>query len=394
MQDSFLTGGTSYRPWHTDHSRIERPGIIAQKMRIVFMGTPDFAARILQMLLESLKFAEVAAVYSRPDAISKRGKAVVPSAVSRVAIENNLSLFRPETLRNEEAQQQLRDLCPDLIVVAAYGMILPKEVLDIPPRGCVNVHASLLPRWRGAAPIERAILAGDMQIGVSIMQMEEGLDTGPYCAIVSTDIGEKTATELHCELADMGGQLLFDNLPALLGDSAQWTTQDEVAVTYAHKIEKSELRLSPELHTVDFIRRVRASSESAPARLSIAGQGATILEAASIIPSTELCTAICNSIPERSEECRRQGSYPSEESTVKIIPERSAQHRVEGSQRMCVVPQGTVQIIKQQGKRHVILGCADGSVELLTVKPDNKRAMSAADWLNGFKGVKEGLQWD
>ncbi|MCL2402788.1 MAG: methionyl-tRNA formyltransferase [Coriobacteriia bacterium] len=327
--------------------RIERPAFVMQKTRIVFMGTPDFAARILHILLNSHEvYHEVVGVYSRPDAISKRGKKVLPSAVSQLAIESELPLFRPSSLRDEEVQGQLRDLRPDLIIVAAYGMILPPEVLDIPKHGCVNVHASLLPRWRGAAPIERAILEGDLQTGVSIMQMEEGLDTGPYCAIAATDVAEKTSEELRVELAELGGQLLVEVIPQLLDDSAQWTVQNEDEVTYAGKIEKAELTLSPELTVTDFVRRVRASSESAPARLEIVGKGATALTCREYFDAPDCCTA------------------------------------------------GKAKLVKHQGKRQVLLGCADGCIELLEVKPDSKKAMLAVDWFNGFPKTSEGLTWD
>jgi len=319
------------------------------KKRIVFMGTPEFAAIILEILLES---HEIAAVYSRPDAVSKRGKVASPSPVSQLAGERNIPLFRPLSLRDKQVQKELAELKPDIIIVAAYGMLLPREVLDIPPYGCVNVHASLLPRWRGAAPIERAILAGDERTGVSIMQMEEGLDTGPYCALEFTEIAQKSAPELHAELAQMGGRLLLDLMPTLLNAKAQWTAQDEAEVSYAHKIEKSELRLSPDLSATDFVRRVRASSESAPARLNIDGRGAAVLKA-------ELATDI------------------------------AARAVCSGE-----LKQGEVRLVKYQGKRHVLAGCADTSVELFMLKPDGKKAMPASDWLNGFSAASEGLTWD
>jgi len=312
------------------------------------MGTPDFAATVLEALLESSEahgLYEVCAVYSRPDAVSKRGKKTTPSPVSQLALDKDLPLHRPVSLRDSEEQRQLTELRPDLILVAAYGMILPLEVLDIPPCGCVNVHASLLPRWRGAAPIERAILAGDVRTGVSIMQMEEGLDTGPYCAFKFTEIAQKSAPELRIELARMGGRLLLDMMPGLLAGTVQWTVQDEGEVTHAAKIEKAEMKLDPGLSADDFLKRVRASSESAPARLQVEGRGVTILEA---VPELLLSS----------------------------------------------IASGTVQLVKHQGKRQVLLGCADGTIELLQIKPDGKKAMSAADWLNGFPDVSRGLSWD
>ena len=311
--------------------------------RIVYMGTPNFAAHILSEILD----LNLVAVYSRPDAVSKRGTKTIPSPVSQLAIDSGILLHRPVTLRDPETIAELRTLAPDLIIVAAYGMILPKEVLEIPAAGCINIHASLLPRWRGAAPIERAILAGDKRTGVAIMQMEEGLDTGPYCAYEVTEVGEKSAAELRTELAEMGSSLLADYLPSILEGSAEWTIQDESEVSYADKIEKHELKLSPNLTTTDFVRRVRASSPSTPAKLSIADKPATVLSS----------------------------SISARESEVNLPP------------------QGKALAAKISGKRTVLLGCADGSVELLQVKPDGKNPMPAADWFNGFPKSPKGLTW-
>lgn len=317
------------------------------KPRVVFMGTPDFASRILAILIEDGR-VDIVAVYSRPDAVSKRGKAALPSAVSERALAHELALHRPTSLRSDTVRQELEDLAPALIVVAAYGMILPKAILDIPPRGCVNVHASILPRWRGAAPIERAILAGDFYTGVSIMQMEEGLDTGPYCAIQRTEVEDKSAAQLREELAQMGGELLISQLLDLTEGRVQWTSQDESKVSYADKIEKKELVLDPAVTSEELERRVRASSESAPARFSVDGRSARALLAKSITAADFSCG----------------------------LP-----------------PQGRVRIIKEKGRRHVLLGCATGALELLELKPDSKKAMPATDWFNSFPKTAEGLPW-
>ncbi len=170
------------------------------------MGTPRFAAEILDELAE---FHEIAAVYTRPDAVRGRGKALVPSPVKEVAERRGLPVRTPRTLRDAAVLSELAAFAPDAICVAAYGAILPKEVLDLPPFGCLNVHGSLLPRWRGAAPIERAILAGDEEIGVCIMAMEEGLDTGDYCVCRSLPAGSRTAAELTEELAALGASALL-----------------------------------------------------------------------------------------------------------------------------------------------------------------------------------------
>jgi len=356
------------------------------KKRIVFMGTPDFAAAVLEILLESSENYAICAVYSRPDAVSKRGKMATPSPVSQLALERELPLYRPVSLRGTEVQKELAELKPDLIIVAAYGMILPLEVLNIPPRGCVNIHASLLPRWRGAAPIERAILAGDVRTGVSIMQMEEGLDTGPYCAFEFTEIAQKSAPELRAELAEKGGHLLVDLMPALLAGSVQWTTQNEDEVTHAAKIEKSEMKLSSDLKVFDFARRVRASSESAPARLQVEGRGVTILEAIPV--SCSINSGLSKGLSTQSSyliDCQIQSS---------AIAERAENPSPKPELLIPSLASGTVQLVKHQGKRQVLLGCADGTIELLQLKPDGKKAMSAADWLNGFPDASRGLTWD
>ncbi|MGI9321897.1 MAG: methionyl-tRNA formyltransferase, partial [Thiogranum sp.] len=149
-------------------------------MRVVFAGTPDFSVPILQALLDSGH--SVVAVYSQPDRPAGRGRKLTPSPVKQLAVQHHIPVFQPASLKTSEARQQLAELRPDLMVVVAYGLILPQAVLDLPERGCVNLHASLLPRWRGAAPIQRAILAGDRQSGVCLMQMEAGLDSGPVLA--------------------------------------------------------------------------------------------------------------------------------------------------------------------------------------------------------------------
>ena len=206
------------------------------------MGTPRFAAEILDELAE---FHEIAAVYTRPDAVRGRGKALVPSPVKEVAERRGLPVRTPRTLRDAAVLSELAAFAPDAICVAAYGAILPKEVLDLPPFGCLNVHGSLLPRWRGAAPIERAILAGDEEIGVCIMAMEEGLDTGDYCVCRSLPAGSRTAAELTEELAALGASALLTALAQAEGGNLRWVAQDEALVTYAEKIAKAALAAKP-----------------------------------------------------------------------------------------------------------------------------------------------------
>ena len=187
-------------------------------MRVVFMGTPEFAATILEDLSQQ---HEVAAVYTRPDAVRGRGRKLEPSPVKRTAERLGLPVLEPRTLRDEAVQAELASFEPDVICVAAYGAILPKAVLDLPPFGCLNVHASLLPRWRGAAPVERAILAGDAVAGVCIMRMEEGLDTGAYCVCRTARIDGKTAPELTDELANLGSHALLTALVHVQSGAAE-----------------------------------------------------------------------------------------------------------------------------------------------------------------------------
>ena len=178
-------------------------------MRVVYMGTPDFSATILE---ELAAHHEVTAVYTRPDAVRGRGKKLVPSPVKELAERLGLPVLTPRTLRDEAVQAELASFEPEAICVAAYGALLPREVLELPPHGCLNVHGSLLPRWRGAAPIERAILAGDPETGVSIMEMEEGLDTGPYCVQRSIPIAGLRSPVLSDVRAVLGVRALLTAL--------------------------------------------------------------------------------------------------------------------------------------------------------------------------------------
>lgn len=208
-------------------------------MRVVFAGTPDFSVPVLQALIEA--DCEVVGVYCQPDRPAGRGRKMQAGAVKQCALDHQLSIYQPQSLKAEGEQQQLEALVPDLIVVVAYGLLLPQRVLDIPPLGCVNLHASLLPRWRGAAPIHRAILAGDSKTGVCLMQMEAGLDTGPVLASVTCDISDQeTAGELHDRLSQLSAKLLADNLPALESHSLIPVIQDDESATYAHKLQKKE----------------------------------------------------------------------------------------------------------------------------------------------------------
>lgn len=314
-------------------------------MRVVFMGTPEFAATILEDLAQQ---HDVVAVYTRPDAVRGRGKRLEPSPVKLVAERHGLTVLTPRTLRDEEAQRELAAFEPDVICVAAYGAILPKAVLDIPRFGCLNVHASLLPRWRGAAPIERAILAGDEEAGVCIMRMEEGLDTGAYCVCRTTPVEGKNAAALTDELADLGSHALLTALVHVERGAAEWTEQDEAEVTYASKIEKRELNLSLEDGTAEAVRKVRASSEAHPSRTVVAGRAVTLLEV-----------------------------QPAEDAAARELA--------------AALEPGSVRF----AAKRLFLGVADGAVEALELKPDGKQAMDARSFAAGIQGIKNGgLTWE
>ncbi len=211
----------------------------SMSLRILFAGTPDFSVPTLQALIESEY--EVVGVYTQPDRPRGRGKKVQFTPVKTVAVEHNIPVFQPQTLRSEEAQAELAALKPDLMVVVAYGLILPQKVLDIPTYGCINIHASLLPRWRGAAPLHRAIEAGDRESGVGIMQMELGLDTGPIWAESSVPITPEMSTgELHDTLKVEGANLLLKTIPLIIKGEQRPTPQSEEGVTYAEKITRDE----------------------------------------------------------------------------------------------------------------------------------------------------------
>lgn len=226
-------------------------------LRIVFAGTPDFAARHLRALLDSPY--EVIAVYTQPDRPAGRGKKLTASAVKQLAQEHQLDIYQPQSLRDEQAQQQLRQLDADLMVVVAYGVILPKVVLETPKYGCINVHGSLLPRWRGAAPIQRAIWAGDPQTGVTIMQMDEGLDTGDMLYQASLDIEtSETSTSLYEKLAQIGPQALLEALGKLAAAELIPQPQDDSQSSYAKKLSKAEAQINWQDSAIHIERCTRA----------------------------------------------------------------------------------------------------------------------------------------
>lgn len=225
--------------------------------RVIFAGTPEFARASLTALVDSGVVPVV--VLTQPDRPSGRGKRMTASPVKRYAEEQGIPVMQPTTLRDERVAAELQALEPDALVVAAYGLILPQSILDIPARGCINVHASLLPRWRGAAPIQAAILAGDTRTGISLMSMTAGLDCGPVYLAESLPIDpEETAGSLHDRLAGLGGELLAANLDDILEQRIQPVAQDEAAASYAGKIRKQDAKLDWTRSAVELERHVRA----------------------------------------------------------------------------------------------------------------------------------------
>ena len=254
---------------------------MSTSLRIIFAGTPDFAARHLDALLSSGH--QVVGVFTQPDRPAGRGKKLMPSPVKVLAEAHNLPVFQPASLRPAENQQLVAELNADVMVVVAYGLILPKAVLDMPRLGCINVHGSLLPRWRGAAPIQRALWAGDTDTGVTIMQMDVGLDTGDMlyklsCPITSQD----TSATLYDKLAELGPKGLIDTLRQLEENSINPQVQDEALVTYAEKLSKEEARIDWSLSAAQLERCIRAFNPWPMSWLEIDGQPVKIWQASVI----------------------------------------------------------------------------------------------------------------
>ena len=243
-------------------------------MRVIFMGTPEFSVPVLDALVAAGH--EIAAVYCQPPRPAGRGKKERPTPVHARALELGFEVRHPVSLKGADEQAALAALQADVAVVVAYGLLLPQAVLDAPKRGCLNIHASLLPRWRGAAPIHRAIMAGDAETGVCIMQMEAGLDTGPVLLRRETVIGaEETTANLHDRLSDIGAAAIVDALAQL--DDLQPEVQPEEGVTYAHKIDKSEAKVDWAAPAVEVDRKIRGLSPFPGAWCEIDGQRVKLL---------------------------------------------------------------------------------------------------------------------
>ena len=230
---------------------------MSQSLRIVFAGTPDFAARHLAALLSSEH--EVIAVYTNPDRPAGRGKKLSAPPVKQLALEHNIPVYQPENFKSDEAKQELADLNADIMVVVAYGMLLPQAVLDTPRLGCINVHGSILPRWRGAAPIQRSIWAGDAETGVTIMQMDIGLDTGDMLKIATLPIeATDTSASMYEKLAGLGPDALVDCLADIAAGTAVAEKQDDELANYAKKLSKEEARINWSDDAAHIERCVRA----------------------------------------------------------------------------------------------------------------------------------------
>jgi len=241
-------------------------------LRLVFAGTPEFAEGILRALVAAPGVA-IVAVYTQPDRPAGRGRRLLPSPVKACAYELGIAVCQPPTLRDPAAQQELAALAPDLMVVAAYGLILPPAVLAIPRLGCINVHASVLPRWRGAAPIERAIEAGDQSSGITIMQMDAGLDTGAMLLVRECAIArEDTGSTLRARLGALGAAAMREAVELLRSDRLQAVAQDDAKATYARKLRREEAEIGWHEDAAAIARRIRAFNPANVCQSAVAGQ--------------------------------------------------------------------------------------------------------------------------
>jgi methionyl-tRNA formyltransferase len=299
------------------------------KLKLIFAGTPDFAARHLAALLSSDH--EVVAVYTQPDKPAGRGQKLTASPVKELALAHNLPVYQPASLRKEEAQAELAALGADLMVVVAYGLILPKAVLDTPRLGCINVHGSLLPRWRGAAPIQRSIWAGDAETGVTIMQMDVGLDTGAMIRKVTCPIAaDETSASLYDKLAELGPQALVDTIDAMAAGDTAAEEQDDALANYAEKLSKEEARIDWSMEAVAIERCIRAFNPWPISWFEVADQTVKVWQAA-------------------------------------VIDSDHGQ------------PAGTLLKADKQG---IDIATSKGVLRLLTLQPPGKKAMSVTDLLN------------
>ncbi|MCG7540880.1 methionyl-tRNA formyltransferase [Pseudoalteromonas sp. OF7H-1] len=301
---------------------------MSNPLRIVFAGTPDFAARHLDALIQSQH--DVVAVYCPPDRPAGRGKKLKACEVKVLAQEHNLPVLQPQSLKTPEAQAELAALDADVMIVVAYGVLLPKAILDTPRLGCLNVHGSILPRWRGAAPIQRAIWAGDNETGVTIMQMDEGLDTGDMlhiarCPITATD----TSADLYNKLAELGPDALIDTLARLSAGEITPEKQDDTLANYAKKLSKEEADIDWQMEAAQIERNIRAFNPWPVCFTKMAGNSVKIWQA-------------------------------------KVVDE-----------------QGDAGHVLRADKHGIVIACGTQALEIHTLQPQGKKPMSAQDFLNG-----------
>ena len=343
-------------------------------MNIVYMGTPDFSVKPLQ---ELHKHHKISLVITRPDAVRGRGKKLIPSPVKQCA--NALSLpVREATRFDDELISAVKACEPDVIVVAAYGCIIPDSVLALPRYTTLNIHASLLPRWRGAAPIQRAILSRDEVTGVSIMNVVHELDAGDFCRQASLKIGTQSLDELTDKLSVLGARELLCALSDIEEHKLVWHKQSQTDITYAQKIDKHELLLDPSLSAESNVVRIQASGDAAPARFMMGQKGLRALVGRFV--GDEVASANVVSNTAASANVVSENAMPESAVSKSNASEDSVS---ESASRAEPIPAGSVLI---QNHR-VFLGCASGTLELLRVKPDGKSAMSAHDWSLGLHNV-------
>ena len=304
---------------------------MTRKQRIVFAGTPEFARIILAELLRGPE--EVVGIFTQPDRPAGRGRALQTSPVKQEALAAGIPIFQPESCKTGEALDLLRSLAPDLLIVVAYGQILPQAVLDLPTRGAINVHASLLPAWRGAAPIARAIAAGDKESGVAIMQMEAGLDAGPVLWVERVPIApDDTAASLHDRLARLGSAALRRALDGLWANRLKPVPQDPALATYARKLKKEEARFDWQLPAATLERLVRAFNPSPVAHTLFRDKGLRVW--------------------------------------------RAQVRAVRGDQAP-----GTISAVEKDG---VVVTCGEDQLQLLAVQPAGKGVLSGSDFVRGY----------
>ena len=303
-------------------------------MRIVYMGTPEFAEVALRAINEAFP-GEIVGVVSRVDTPKNRGHQMTPPPVKKTALELGLPVFQPMNLKAENFEETLKEWNPDIIVVAAYGRILPKYVLDYPKYGCINIHGSILPRYRGAAPIQRAIMAGETEIGVTIMQMAEGLDTGDMILKGSFEITENDVYgDIHDRLATLGGSLCVDAMKKIFAGEAIYEPQDDSLSNYAHKIEKADRAIDFTASTTEIVNKIRAFAP---------------------IPGAE-------------------AKLPS--GKVKITSAKAIAEAPTGEV-------GTVAALSAKGAGLLVINTKDGKLSIEKLIPEGKKEMSAGDFIRG-----------